>query len=89
MAGVSNVVVTGSEQHGRSIVPDDDHFTYCISVIDTPGATAVEYQVEAYAIDVTGNGTGGIFEINWDSGIGTSNNSGFLLTEFAETLVYL
>ena len=89
VAGVSNVVVAGSEQHGRSIVPDDDHFTYCISVVDTPGATAVEYQVEAYATDATSNSTGGIFEINWDSGIGTSNNSGFLLTEFAETLVYL
>jgi hypothetical protein len=84
VAGVAGVIVVGSEQWGRAVpdnVVDDDHFTYCISIVDVPGVANVTYRAEVYASDPGGLGNS-FFEIN--AGIvlgGGTNNVNMLLTE--------
>tara|TARA_R110000787_G_scaffold268045_1_gene374450 strand:- start:1678 stop:2850 length:1173 start_codon:yes stop_codon:yes gene_type:complete len=84
VAAVADVVVVGSEQWGRAIpdnVVDDDHFTYCISIVDVPGVANVTYRAEVYASDPGGAGNS-FFEINSNLVLGGgTNNVNMLLTE--------
>jgi hypothetical protein len=84
VAGVPDVVVVGSEQWGRAVptnVVDDDHFTYCISIVDVPGVANVTYRAEVYANDPGGLGNS-FFEINANLVLGGgTNNVNMLLTE--------
>lgn len=84
VSGQSDVVVVGSEQWGRTVpdsVADDDHFTYCIAIVDAPGATGVTYRAEVYASDPGGSGNS-FFEINANLILGGgTNNVNMLLTE--------
>ena len=74
----------GSEQWGRAVpttVVDDDHFTYCISIVDVPGVATVTYRAEVYASDPGGAGAS-FFEINSSLVLGGgTNNVNMLLTE--------
>ena len=84
VSGQSDVVVVGSEQWGRTVpdsVADDDHFTYCIAIVDAPGATVVTYKAEVYASDPGGSGNS-FFEINAALILGGgTNNVNMLLTQ--------
>ena len=84
VAGLPGVIVVGSEQWGRAVpttVVDDDHFTYCISIVDVPGVANVTYRAEVYASDPGGAGNS-FFEINANLVLGGgTNNVNMLLTE--------